>query len=464
MSPTLQIERLVDEQKLGRFNAALLAWSFLAMLSDGYDIAALASAAPDLARAWSVAPQDFGPALSASLFGILFGAPLFGYVGDRWGRRAAVIAGTAVFGLGTLATIWTTSITQVTVLRFLTGIGIGGLMPNLIALNSELQPRRWRATMVVLMFTGITVGSGLPGTIQAWLIPQYGWRIMFLLGGVVPLLIAVVLYFMLPESAKYLSLHPGRRRQLLATLRRMRPDLEIADDVRITHAPAPPASGSGLAQIFSGGLAFITPLLWTCFATTLMAHYFLVSWLPLIFETHGLTPRQAGLATSLYHYGGTIGGVLVSFVLGRLGFTAIAFMFLCAVPAIAAIGLPETSWVFMASMSALAGFFVLGTQFGNNAASGLLYPTAVRSRGVGWAFGIGRFGSIVGPLLGASLIAMDLPLQELFMIAALPMCVGLLAAAGVARLCYLRLGGFQLDETPADERATAYLDDRLTTK
>jgi AAHS family 4-hydroxybenzoate transporter-like MFS transporter len=303
--------------------------------------------------------------------------------------------------------------------------------------------------MVVLMFTGITTGSGLPGAIQAGLIPEYGWRVMFLIGGVVPVLVAICLYFTLPESVKYLSLHPGRSQQLLATLRRMRPDVAFAGDVKFAGAAEVPASGSGLKQIFSGGLAWITPLLWACFATTLMANFFLVSWMPLIFEIHGLTPQQAGLATSLYHYGGTLGGVLVSLLLGRFGFAVIAGMYLLAIPAIAAIGLPGTSYVAMAAITSLAGFFVLGSQFGNNAAVGLIYPTAFRSRGVGWAFAVGRFGSIVGPLLGASLIAMQLPLQTLFLIAALPMVIGVVAAGLVARLCYTRFRGLQLDDAPA---------------
>lgn len=438
----------MDEQRLGRFNVALLVWSFLAMLADGFDIAALASAAPALARAWGVAPHDFGPALSASLFGILIGAPLLGFLGDRYGRRVAVIAGLLIFGLGTLVTTWATNTTELVVLRFLTGIGIGGLMPNLIALNAELQPKRWRATLVVLMFTGITTGSGLPGVIQAELIPQHGWQIMFLIGGVVPVLIALGLFFALPESVKYLSIRPGKRAQLLATLRRLRPDVAFAEDVQLAGTPQPPASGSGLKQIFSGGLAWITPLLWVCFAATLMANFFLISWMPLIFETNGLTPQRAGWATSLYHIGGTLGGVLVSLLLGRFGFAIIAAMYLLAIPAIAAIGLPEIPYVAMAAMTSFAGFFVLGSQFGNNAAVGLLYPTAYRARGVGWAFGVGRFGSIAGPLLGGALIAMQLPLQKMFMVAAVPMIAGLVAAGLVAKLCFARFRGPELDDRP----------------
>lgn len=449
MSQTIQIEKLVDEQRFGRFNLSLLFWSFLAMFADGFDIAALASAAPQLARSWQISPQEFGPALSASLFGVLFGAPLLGYLGDRHGRRTAIITGCVIYGLGTLITVWATDLTQVIVLRFITGIGVGGLMPNTIALTSELSPKHLRATLVVLMFTGITTGSGAPGSIQAYLVPEYGWRIMFWIGGLAPLAIAACLLFKLPESVKYLALQPRRRAELLATLRRMRPDLSIAEDAEFVIAPAPQVGGSGLREIYRGGLALITPLLWLCFATALMANFFLNSWLPLIFENNGLTPKEAGIATSLYHYGGTVGGILVSLVLGRYGFVVITLLFLLAGPAIAAIGLPDLSYLMMVSIVAIAGFCVLGAQFGNNAASGLIYPTAFRSRGVGWALGIGRFGSICGPLVGGALIGRNMPLPQLFLLAAIPMVVGVVAALLLARLSYLRLGGTHLDDAPA---------------
>jgi MFS transporter, AAHS family, 4-hydroxybenzoate transporter len=442
----LLIDELVDGQRFRRFNLNLLLWSFLAMLADGYDIAALASAAPQLARSWHVAPKAFAPALSASLFGILFGAPLLGYVGDRFGRRTAIVVGCTIYGLGTLATVWATDLNQVVVLRFIAGIGIGGLMPNTIALNSELAPKRLRAALVVLMFTGITTGGAIPGFVQAWLIPHYGWRVMFWIGGLAPLLIAACLLLALPESVKYLAARPLRRAELLATIRRLRSDLTIADDAQFVIAPGAQARGFALAQIFGRGLAWVTPILWICFATALMANYFINSWLPLIFENNGFTAKESGIAISSYHYGGTIGGLLMSLVLGRFGFLAVALMFLVAVPAIASIGQPGISFSMMASAAALAGLCTLGAQFGNNAASGLVYPTAFRSRGVGWALAVGRFGSVIGPLIGGTLIGMKLPLRQLFVLASVPMLVGLLAAVTLAALSHKRLGSLHLDD------------------
>jgi AAHS family 4-hydroxybenzoate transporter-like MFS transporter len=344
-----------------------------------------------------------------------------------------------------VATVWANDLGQIVMLRYLTGVGLGGLMPNLICLNAELAPRRLRATLVTVMFAGISLGGGIPGYVQAWLIPQYGWRIMFWIGGLAPLALAACLMFTLPESVRYLMGWPHRRTELLATVRRLRRDLNISDAAQFVATVTPQVGSFALRQIFRGGLAWMTPLLWVCFASALMTNFFLNSWLPLIFADSGLVPRQGGVATSLYHYSGLIGGVLVSLALARFGFAVIALLFLLAVPAIAAIGLANATYITMAMTTGLAGFCVLGAQFGNIAAAGLLYPTESRSLGVGWALAFGRVGSIAGPLLGGLLIDAKLPLQRLFLLAAVPMATGLIAASSIVGLSYWRVGRLHFD-------------------
>jgi len=472
LSPqTLQIEPLVDDQKIGWFNIKLLLWSWLAMFADGFDISALSFAIPELAREWGVPGPSFRYATIASNVGVLIGAPLLGYIGDRFGRRVAIVLGSVIFGVFTLAISQAHSVDQVTVMRFLTGIGIGGLMPNTIALNAEISPRRWRATLVVLMFTGITLGSGTPGAVAGLLVPKFGWEILFIVGGVVPLVVAACLWFVLPESVKFLAKRPDRRAELIKIVRAMRPDLQIASDT-IFVAPPPadekartaPTSGTvtpaaaaqasdagflGYKEIFRGSLKFITPLLWICFATTLMANFFLNSWIPLILEGNGLTPKEAAFASAGYHVGGTAGGLIVSLLLNRYGYSAIVALFVLAPIAIFSMGLEGNSHAMTALITCVAGFAVLGVQFGNNACAGLIYPTEARSNGVGFALGIGRLGAIIGPLVGAELIARKTPIGELFGWASLPMIVGAVAAVAVTVLCYRRFRGLRLDERAA---------------
>ncbi|MBL8549269.1 MAG: MFS transporter [Hyphomonadaceae bacterium] len=443
----LNVEAAVDGQKIGRFNFVLLFWSFLAMFADGFEISALGLAAPHIVREWGVQAGAMGPMMSASLFGILIGAPLFGFIGDRFGRRAAIIWSCAIFGAFTLGVVAAENVDQITWLRFVTGIGMGGLLPNTIALNSEMAPKRARARMVILMFMGITVGGVIPGLAAAWIVPEHGWKALFWIGGALPLLTAAGLVLFLPESVKYLALRQGRRKELVRTLRRMRPDLAITEATEIA-APHIRVEEKGLTgPIFSGRLAAITLLLWCAFSTTLMANYFLNSWMPLLFEAKGLDTEAAALVTSMYHVGAVLGGLTMSFLLDRWGFLAVTGMLAAAAPAMLLVGLPDASPILLGLLVALAGFCVLGGQFGDNAAAGLIYPTAYRAKGVGLAFGAGRIGSIFGPMVGAALIGAHAPLSTLLGVVAATLAAGALSTLLLAWLSAKRFGSLRLDET-----------------
>jgi AAHS family 4-hydroxybenzoate transporter-like MFS transporter len=441
---------MIDEQKLGRFNANVLFWSFLAMFADGYEITAMAFVAPELVRHWGIEAASLGPVFSASLFGIFFGAPLLGYIGDRYGRKTAIIIGCLICGFATLAMVFAANLQQLLLLRVVTGIGIGGLMPNTVSLTSELSPKRFRAMLIVLMFTGITLGGATPSVIAAWLVPQFGWQVLFLIGGIVPLIVAVGIVFALPESVKFLALRPDRREELVRVARQVRPDLSFSESVVFELQQSMAGRGIGLRQIFSQGLHFITPLLWFCFGMTLMANYFLNSWMPVLFGQMGLPPDEAAIASGVYHVGGTLGGLLISVLIDRYGFIVIAMLLLLGGPVVASIGIASLSYSVLLVLSLAAGICVLGAQFGNNAAAGLLYPTEIRAKAVGWAFSMGRFGSILGPLVGGMLLARNWPLPDLFLAAAAPIVCAAVAAMIMTRICFVRFKGQQLDDRPAE--------------
>ena len=450
MSVTYQVNEFVDDQKIGRFNIQLLVWSFLTMFADGFDLNSLGFAAPELTRMWGVEHSAMGPVLSANLWGIFIGAPLLGWLGDRYGRRPLIIAGTLLYGCMTLLMAFSTTMEQMIALRFIAGIGIGGIMPNTISLNSELTPKKFRSTLIVLMFMGITTGSTAVGLVAKYLLPTHGWQILFQAGGVLPLVVGVCLYFALPESLKLLSTLKGRRTELLATARRMRPDLAIADDAVFTNEQQSAAGSSHVRELFRGSLALITPLLWVCFVIALMANFFLNNTLPLIYDKYGIPAVEAANITTMYHAGGIVGGIIVSLLLDRIGFTVVALMFLLGVPAVMLLGTDSLGFTMLAGVAGMAGVMILGAQFGNNAAAGLIYPTAVRGKGVGIALSIGRFGAIAGPTVGAIMLGMDMTLQTLFLLAGLPILIGLVASILLAWLCYRRFNSVLLDDTPAN--------------
>lgn len=442
----IDVTRLVDEQRFGLFNLGLLFWSFLALFADGFEISSLGLATPHIIREWHVPAGSLGPMLSASLAGIFIGSPLLGTLGDRYGRRFVIILGCLIFGVTTFGVVFATSIGQIAALRFLTGLGMGGLMPNAIALNSELSAKRLRARLIILMFLGISVGSATPPLVALWGVPHYGWRVIFVVGGIVPLVIAGGLFLFLPESVRFLLARPDRHGELRRVLARLRPDVPIPADATFMMPAQAVQPRGDIRSLFTGGLLPITLLLWLCFATTLMANFFLSSWMPLLLEMKGVNARDAALIVSFYHIGGAIGGVAMALLLDRFGLAAVAVLLVLAAPAVVAFGLPNVPALWLGMMVGFAGFSVLGAQFGGNAAAGLIYPTACRALGVGVALAVARVGSVLGPIIGARMIGMHLPIISLLLALAGPMLLGGLAALVLAAITQRRFGGWGMVE------------------
>jgi AAHS family 4-hydroxybenzoate transporter-like MFS transporter len=445
--PAFDVTKLIDEQKVGAFTLRVVIISFVVMLFDGYDLLAASYGAPALVADWHIQPAQLGPMFSASPFGMVFGAPLLGWLGDRFGRRRAIILGALLFGCFSLACATATSIPELMVLRFMTGIGLGGMMPNITALNAEFAPQRLRATLVVVMFSGVAAGSTLPGLAVAAL-PGYGWQGLYVIGGIVPLIITCVIYLWLPESIKFLTLKnpEGAQTRIADIVRQVRPDLTITPDTVFVSAESRGFTSVPVAELFQGGLKWITPLLWSLFVINLMVNYFLYSWMPIVFRTGGFSSSQAALTTACYYVGGVLGGVVVSRFIDRRGLVPVTLFFLAGCFFVSAIGIPGLPTFAVSTFVFFGGFCVLGVQLGLNAASGLIYPTRIRASGAGWAMGIGRFGGIMGPMLGAWLISMKLPTFKLFLAPAVPLAVGAFVCFVLVQFCRRRFQGDQLND------------------
>ncbi|MGE7472010.1 MFS transporter [Bosea sp. NPDC003192] len=446
----VDVSRLIDERRVDAFNIRLLLLSLLITLLDGYDITAVAFAGPFLVREWGITSMAaLGSAFSASLLGILFGAPLYGYVGDRFGRKIAIIGSCFTFGLFTLACTRAGSVTDLIYLRFLAGIGIGGLLPNIAALNGEFAPRRTRATMIIIMFTGVTLGGALPGLVSATLVPLYGWQVLFLIGGAAPIAIAILSIAILPESLKFMVLNNRRREKIARVVRKLAPAMPIGPETRFVVKGETAYSGFTPKLLFTGRLAYLTPLLWMMFICCQTAFYFTNSWLPTVLASAGIQSSQAALATSLFQIGGTVGGLAIARPLDKYGFTPVTLLFVLSLPIVGSLGfLIGIAPLLMVALF-FAGFCLLGIQLGLNAASALIYPTAFRTNGSGWAFAVGRLGAVSGPIVGGILISLNLPLYQIFLIVLIPLVGGAVASAAIARLFGT---GFQ-DDAPGVQLA-----------
>ncbi len=447
---TFDISRLIDERPMNAFNAALVILSFFVILFDGYDIAAVAYAGPFLVKEWGLTSMAaLSLAFSAGLFGILFGSPLLGFVGDHYGRKKAIIVSCIIFGVFTVAAVKASSVSDLVVLRFLAGVGIGGLLPNIIALNAEFAPKRVRATMIIIMFTGITFGGAVPWGISYWLAPQYGWQLLFWVGGITPLVMSVAVLLWMPESIKFLVVKAKNQAEVARLASRLSPALNIAPGTTFVIHDEHNYTGFSPKLLFADGLHYLTPLLWVLFVCNLMVFYFTSQWLPTILPSVGIS-RGAGLgALALFQIGGTIGGLVLSRQLDKKGLMPVVLLFLLSMPIVAAIGYSVASVPVLLVVAFLAGFCLLGLQFGINATSAMLYPTSIRSNGSGWAFGVGRFGSIAGPIIAGFLLDMHLPLTQVFLVLLIPLAIGTVASFVMARLYYERFEGHGLGQREA---------------
>jgi AAHS family 4-hydroxybenzoate transporter-like MFS transporter len=376
---------------------------------------------------------------SASLVGILFGSAIFGWIGDRYGRKAALIWSNLLFGVFTFWAAYSTNLDQMFWLRLLAGIGIGGVIPNVVAINAESAPRKLRATLAIIAVGCVPIGGAIPGLISAIYVPTYGWPILFQVGGIVPVVIGLAGFFGLPESIKYMTLHESQRGKMEKLIAEIRPDFKVPPNARfVVEDEQEQFKGFNPAYLFRQGLQVITPLLWLVFALNLMGFFFLLSWTPTLMTALKLPPATAALAGASIQVGGTVGSLLLCGWLQRQRFLAIAIMFLLAVPVVGSIGFAGvTSQAALLTATFFAGFLVLGIQSGINVVGAMIYPTSLRSNGSGWQLGLGRIGSIVGPMLGAQLVG--LPVQNLYMWSALPFALGAVICFIVHRLNVARL-------------------------
>jgi len=446
----IEIGRLIDESPYSRYQLLVAALCGAIVFMDGFDAQSMGFVAPALAAELGIARTAMGPLLSSGLAGMMFGALGLGLLADRWGRKPVLVASTLIFGFGSLACAAAGSYELLLVCRFVTGVGLGGAMPNTIALTAEYTPKRFRATAVMLMFCGVSLGAATGGFVAAALIEQFGWRSIFVVGGVLPCVAAVVAAALLPESIRFLVLKGARSPEVAARDRKIvakvvakivanaaakegTPPVSLAN-ARFEVAEKP-ASGSQVRELFAQRRAGVTVLLWAIFFMSLLDLYFLNNWLPTIMNEAGIELATAAAITALFQLGGTAGAILLGRRFDRyLSFNVLAVIYAAACVSVVAIGTAGVGLVSLSITIFIAGFCVIGGQVGSNALAAEFYPTAIRSTGVGWALGIGRIGSIIGPFIGGWLLLAVTDVRHVFWAAAIPPLLAAFAALGAARV------------------------------
>ena len=425
--PTSAAEAALENQPLGPLQIRVAALCTLVQICDGYDINSIGVAVPSLTHAWSLPGPAFTTAFVWSSIGILVGALSSGPVGDRVGRKPLLLASIAIFGLASLLSAFAGSLTMLAVLRFFTGLGIGGAMPGTVALTGDYTPQRLRATVIMATFTGAPLGGFLCGQVAGLVLPSFGWPGIFIVGGIVPLLILVALVFWLPESPRFLAAKGKLTPRETALLQR----LEIRPGQ--SAATLDLANANPIAMLFGRGYALQTVLLWIIFFCSLMNLFLFAYWLPQVLHLTGMTPAEAARASSFRDLGAIFAVLYLGYLIDRSGpEKALALHYAAGIVFIGGIALFAMPYALLAAAIFFSGTAIIGSQTGANAACGTLYPARMRTSGIGWALGIGRLGGIAAPALGGYLLSIGLPPREIFLSACGFALIAAIAAALLA--------------------------------
>jgi len=434
---TIDVATVIDGRRLNGFNYTLIVVSWLITVFDGFDMMMISFTAPYMRDELHLDTLMLGNVFSAGIFGMLLGGFFFAYLGDRIGRRPTIISAAFAFGVLTLATAFARNYGALLVLRFLDGFAIGGMLPLAWALNIEYVPRRYRSTIVTVIMMGYSLGTSMAGPLTVWLAPKFGWEGVFVFGGISTLICASLLFLVLPESVRFLTSKNRRPALIAATLNRLDPGLRATagDDFELSDEPKV-ARHFHVSQLFEGRLRWLTPFLWLGYTISSLAIYFSSSWGPIVLEALDFSRNTAAYVSSVSGFAGAIAGLALMRFTDKHGPISVAFYPILAITFLLVLGLVPMSQGTFLPLSIVGTALVGGAHFGIVSIAGVFYPSAVRANGAGWATSIAKAGAIVGPLIGAAVLASGVPAVRNY--ALLAVCPAVLAVAAVGIALVLR--------------------------
>jgi AAHS family 4-hydroxybenzoate transporter-like MFS transporter len=429
MAAVINVNDTIDRHPITAYQIGVLVLCMLAAAIDGYDTQAIGYTAPAIAQAFNLPREVFGPVFSAGLVGAAVGALSFGPLADRFGRKRFMVAAVIIFGVFSLLTAQATTLSEFLAFRFCAGLGLGGAVPSFLALGGEFAPASKRGVFVAIAFAAFPFGGLIGALTSSYVIPHFGWQSVFYIGGAAPLLFAIVLVIWLPESLRFLIARNIRLDEVRSTLMRIAPG-KIPPDAQLVAAPEPEREGMPVKHLFTEGRAPKTVLVWVAFFTCFMVLVTVTAWTPTVLRSVGFSISAGALIIGLNNAGSVCASAISGFLVDRFGpYKTLVPGFILGGICLAAFGQATSSVALLAVASTLAGFFVGGTGTGLIALTAGLYPTTVRSTGIGWGMGMGRIGQVFGPLGAGFLVGWGAGPGGVFYAAAVPCFVGALFVA-----------------------------------
>ncbi|CAM2152037.1 4-hydroxybenzoate transporter PcaK [Pararobbsia alpina] len=427
----VNVQALINDSPFGPFQWLIFSMCFLIVILDGFDTAAIGFIAPSLVAQWGIARPQLVPVLTAALYGLACGALVSGPLSDRLGRRVILMTAVLIFGIAALGSAFAGDLGQLTVMRFITGLGLGAAMPNAVTLMGEYCPDRRRATLINLMFCGFPLGAAFGGFLAAWMIPAFGWRSVLILGGTVPLLLSIVLFAQLPESIRYLVAKAYPAERIRDALARVTPRALDASAFYITEPGASAAQAAqesgGIGLVLSRQFVLGSLMLWITYFMGLVIFYASINWMPILLKDAGLQPSHATLISALFPLGG-VGAVLSGVLMDRFnGNKVIAVCYLLTAISVYLIGQAAGNVGMLVLVVFAAGVLMNTAQSSMPALAAEFYPTHGRGTGVAWMLGFGRFGGIGGSALVGALTARHVSFTGIFSIIAIAGVVAAIA-------------------------------------
>ncbi|WIF65145.1 MFS transporter [Metapseudomonas otitidis] len=420
----IDVHSVIDHARFSPFHWMVMSWCALLLIFDGYDLFIYGVVLPVLMKEWNLTPLEAGALGSYALFGMMFGALVFGSLADRIGRKKGIALCFVLFSSFTVLNGLADTPTEFGLCRFVAGLGIGGLMPNVVALMNEYAPKRLRSTLVAVMFSGYSLGGMLSAGVGIYMLPRFGWEAMFF-AALLPLLLLPLILWHLPESVGFL-LRQGRVDKARTILQRIDPQAGIGEhDTLVLNDEK--AQGTPVLELFREGRGLRTLMIWVAFFCCLLMVYALSSWLPKLMANAGYSLGSSLSFLLALNLGGMFGAIAGGWLGDRYNLpkVVVAF-FVVAALSISLLGFKSPTPVLYLLIG-IAGATTIGTQILLYATAAQFYGLAFRSTGLGWASGIGRNGAIVGPLLGGALLGINLPLPLNFMAFAIPGAIAALA-------------------------------------